>query len=107
MANTSADTSTEDEFLTILDKVFNINSIAAMSSKDAVFKETRDCVIADDENRYKRLFKYIRSYGKDLHFIYGHLCIGDKTAIPNARKYELFHMSHPGCMSMNDLSGTA
>ena len=45
MANTSENTSKESEFLNIPHKVFKDNFIAAITKKDSVLKEIRDCVV--------------------------------------------------------------
>ena len=46
----------------IVSKIFNKSLIASLTSKDAVLKELRDCILTDNESRLKAINPYIRSY---------------------------------------------
>ena len=84
-------------------KVFNKGLIASLTSKDAVLKEVRDCIIRGDEERLKALNPYLHSYWRDLHVTGGCVCMDEKVAIPNALKDALIedlHASHPGSWGM-------
>ena len=59
----------------IVSKVFNKSLIASLTSKDAVLKEVRDCMLTDNESRLKALNPYIHSYWRDLHVRSGCVCI--------------------------------
>ena len=79
-------------------KVFSKGLIASLTSKDAVLKEVRDCIIRGDEERLKALNRYLHSYWRDLHVTGGCVCMDEKVAIPNALKDALIddlHASHP------------
>ena len=80
-------------------KVFDKNLITLLTSKDALLREVRDCIIRDDEDRLKQLNPYLHSYWRDLRVISGCVCMDDKVAIPNALKEALvedLHANHPG-----------
>ena len=82
----------------MIGKVFNKTLIASLSSKDAVLKEVRDCIICSDEARLKELNPYLHSYCRNLHVSDGCVCMDEKVAIPNALKDPLIedlHASHP------------
>ena len=90
-------------FEKVVEKVFNKGLIASLTSKDAVFKEVRDCIIRSDEERLKSLNPYLNSYWRDLHVSSGCVYMDEKVAIPNALKDALFkdlHASHPGSWGM-------
>ena len=83
--------------------MFNKGLIASLTSKDAVLKEVRDCIIRGDEERLKALNPYLHSYWRDLHVTGGCVCMDEKVAIPNALKDALIedlHASHPGSWGM-------
>ena len=46
----------------ILSKIFNKSLIASLTSKDAVLKEVRDCILTNNKSRLKALNPYIHSY---------------------------------------------
>ena len=48
-------------------KILSKGLIASLTSKDAVLKEVRDCIIRGDEERLKALNPYLHSYWRDLH----------------------------------------
>ena len=84
-------------------KVFNKNLIASPTSKDAVFKVVRDCIIRYDEERLKELNPYLHSYWRDLHVSGGCVCVDEKVVVRSALKDELIedpHASHPGSWGM-------
>ena len=90
-------------FERVVGKVFSKGLIASLTSKDAVLKEVRDCIIRGDEERLKALNTYLHSYWRDLHVTGGCVCMDEKVAIPNALKDALIedlHASHPGSWGM-------
>ena len=54
-------------FDNIVNKVVSKSLIAALTSKDAVLKEVRDCILTNNESRLKELKPYFHSYWRDLH----------------------------------------
>ena len=99
--------SREEIFENNLNKFFSKSFLAVLTSKDAVLKEIRDCVIQDDEARCKEVSMYIHSFWKDLHVKSGCLCVDQRVAIPNSIKeavLESIHMTHPGRWGMIFLS---
>ena len=90
-------------FERVVGKVFSKGLIASLTSKDAVLKEVRDCIIRGVEERLKALNPYLHSYWRDLHVTGGCVCMDEKVAIPNALKDALIddlHASHPGSWGM-------
>ena len=90
-------------FERVVGKVFSKGLIAPLTSKDAVLKEVRDCIIRGDEERLKALNPYLHSYWRDLHVTGGCVCMDEKVAIPIALKDALIedlHASHPGSWGM-------
>ena len=87
----------------VVGKMFNKGLIASLTSKDAVLKEIRDCIIHSDEERLRDLNPYLHSYWRDLHVSSGCVCMDEKVAIPNDLKDALvedLHTSHPGSWGM-------
>ena len=90
-------------FEKVVGKVFNKGLIASLTSKDAVLKEVRDCIIRGDEERLEALNPYLHSYWRYLHVTGGCVYMDEKVAIPNALKDALIedlHASHPGSWGM-------
>ena len=80
-------------------KVFNRRLIASLTSKDALLKEVRDCIIRSHEERLQALNTYLHSYWWDLHVSSGCVRMDEKVGIPNTLKDALIedlHASHPG-----------
>ena len=87
----------------ILSKILNKSLNASLTSKDAVLKEVRDCILTNKESRLKALNPYIDSYWRDLNVRSGCVCIEKKVAIPNFLRDALIediHSSHPGTWGM-------
>ena len=87
----------------IVSKIFNKSLIASLTSKDAVLKEVRDCILTNNESRLKALNPYIHSYWRDLHVRSGCVCIDEKVAIPNVLREALtddIHAIHPSTWGM-------
>ena len=87
----------------MVSKIFNKSLIFSLTSKDAVLKEVRDCILTNNESRLKALNPYIHSYWRDLHVRSGCVCIEEKVAIPNVLREALIddiHSSHPGTWGM-------
>ena len=73
--------------------------IASLTSKDAVLKEVRDCILTNNESRLIALNLYIYTYWRDLHVRSGGVCISEKVALPNILRKALnddTHASHTG-----------
>ena len=99
--------SREEVFESNLNQLFTKSFLAVLTSKDAVLKEIRDCVLQDDEARCKKVSPYIHSFWKDFHVRSGCLCVDERVAIPNSIKeavVESLHMTHPGSWEMIFLS---
>ena len=67
----------------IVSKFFNKSLIASLTSKDAVLKDVRDCILTNNESRLKALNPYIHFYWRDLHERSGCVCVDEKVALPN------------------------
>ena len=87
----------------IVSKIFNKSLIASLTSKDAVLKEVRDCILTNNESRQKAFNPYMHSYWREIHVCSGCVCIDEKVAIPNVLREALIndiHSSHPGTWGM-------
>ena len=60
--NRDIELSREEIFENNLNQLFAKSFLAVLTSKDAVLKEIRDCVIQDDEARCKEVSPYIHSF---------------------------------------------
>ena len=90
-------------FQKVVGKFFNRGLLAYLTSKDAVLKEVRDCIIRSEEERLEALNPYLYRYWRDLHVSNGCVCMDEKVAIPNTLKDALIedlHASHPGSWGM-------
>ena len=75
-----------DSFNFALSKIFSSSLMASLTTKDAILKEIRDCILTDNEDRCKQISPYIHSFWKDLHVKNGSVCIDDRIALPHAIK---------------------
>ena len=94
----------------IVNKIFSKSLIASLTSKDAVLKEVRDCILTNNESCLKELNQYNHSYWRDLHVRSGCVCIDEMVAIPNVLQEALFDDMPPRKPPMylgNDLHGHA
>ena len=96
-----------DAFNFASSKTFSSTLMASFTSKDAILKATRDCVLPENEDRCKQISPYIHSFWKELHVKNGCVCIDDRIAIPNSIKdayVEAINATHPGCWGMVDMA---
>ena len=103
----STDDQYTDAFNFALSKIFSSTLMASLTSKDAILKEIRDCVLAENEDRCRQISPYIQSFWKDLHVKNGCFYIDDRIAIPNSIKeayVEAIHATHPGSWGMMDMA---
>ena len=87
-----------DAFNFALSKIFSSTLMASLTSKDAILKEIKDCVLTENEDRCRQISPYIHRFWKDLHVKNGCVCIDDRIAIPNSIKeayVEAIHATHP------------
>ena len=105
--NRDTEISREEIFENNLNQLFKKSFLAVLTSKDAVLKEIRDCMIQAEKARCKEVSTYIHFFWKDLHVKSGCLCVEERVAIPNSIKdtvLESIHMTHPGSWGMISLS---
>ena len=96
-----------DSFNFTLSKIFSSSLMASLTTKDAIFKEIRDCNLTDNEDRCKQISPYIHSFSKDLHVENGCVCIEDRIILPHAIKdayVDAIHATHPGTWGMTDMA---
>ena len=96
-----------DSFNFALSKIFSSSLMASLTTKDAILKEIRDCILTDNEDRCKQISPYIHSFWKDLHVKNGCVCIDDRIALPHAIKdayVDAIHATHPGTWGMTDMA---
>ena len=70
-----------------------------LTSKDAVLKEVRDCILQNDAQRCKEVNPYLFSYWRDLYGRSGCVCVEERVAIPHSIQdavLESLHLTHPG-----------
>ena len=99
-----------DAFNFALAKIFSSTLMASLTSKDAIRKEIRDCVLTDNEDRCRQISTYIHSFWKDLHVNNGCVCIDDRIAIPKSIKdayVEEIHATHTRSLGMTDMATPA
>ena len=87
----------------IVSKIINKSLIASFTSKNAVLKEVRDCILTNSDSRLKALNPYIQSYWRHLNVRSGCLCNDERVAIPNIlreAKIDDIHSSHLGTWGM-------
>ena len=80
-------------------KIFSSTLMASLTTKDAILKEIRDCILTVNEDRCKQISPYIYAFCKDLHAKNGCVFIDERIAIPNSIKgtyVEAIHATHPG-----------
>ena len=103
----SADDLYLDSFNFALSKIFSSSLMASLTTKDAILKEIRNCILTDNEDRCKQISTYIHSFWKDLHVKNGCVCIDDKIALPHAIKdayVDAIHATHPDTWGMTDMA---
>ena len=72
-----------DSFNFALSKIFSSSLMASLTTKDAILKEIRDCILTENEDRCKQISPYIHSFWQDLHVKNGCVCIIDRIALPH------------------------
>ena len=88
------------------DDIFNTKLIAAMTNRDTVLREVRDCIQSGDEQRCKKLSKQIHAKWRSLSVHNGCVLLDNKLAIPNSLKesvIDVLHSTHPGAWGMTEL----
>ena len=79
----------------------------SLTTKDAILKEVRDCILTENKDSCKQISPYIHSFWKALHVKNGCVCIGDRIALPHAIKdayVEAIHSTYPGTWGMTDMA---
>ena len=95
--------SREEVFENNLNQFFTKGFLAVLTSKDAVLKEVRDCILQNDPQRCKEVNPYLYSYWRDLHVRSGCVCVDERVAIPHSIQeavLESLHLTHPGSCGM-------
>ena len=90
--------SKEEVFENNLTQLFKKGFLAVLTSKDAVLKEVRDCILQNDAKRCKEVNPYLHSYWRDLHVKSGCVCVEERVAIPHSIQdavLESLHLTHP------------
>ena len=91
--------SKEEVFENNLTQLFTKGFLAVLTSKDAVLKEVRDCVLQNDPQRCKEVNPYMFSFWRDLHVRSGCVCVDERVAIPHSIQdavLENLHLTNPG-----------
>ena len=101
------DKTTEEKIAQIfennLTQLFTKGFRAVLTSKDAVLKEVRDCILQIDAQRCKEVKPYLHSYWRDLHVRSGFVCVDERVAILHSIQdavLESLHLPHPGSWGM-------
>ena len=96
----------DDQLPKPLEDIFDIQLIAAMTNRDAVLREVRDCILTGDDQRCKKLSKQIHAKWRSLSVQNGCVLLDNKLAISNALKesvIDVLHSTHPGSWGMTEL----
>ena len=91
-----------------LSKFFSSTLMVSLTTKDAILKGIRDCILTENEDRCKNISPYIHSFWKDLHVKNGCVCIDERITIPNSIKdayVEAIHATHPGSWRITHMHG--
>ena len=63
-----------DAFNFELSKILSSTLMASLTTKDAILKEIRDCILTENEDRCKQISPYIHTFWKDMHVKNGCVC---------------------------------
>ena len=91
--------SKEEVFENNLTQLFTKGFLAVLTSKDAVLREVRDCILQNDPPRSKEVNPYLFSFWRDLHVRSGCVCMDENVAIPHSIQdavLESLHLKHHG-----------
>ena len=86
-----------------LRQLFTEGFLAVLTSKDAVLKEVRGCIVQNDAQRCKEVNPYLIFYWRDLHVRSGCVYVDERVAIPDSIQnavLESLHLTHPGSRGM-------
>ena len=82
--STNLELSKEEVFENNLTQLFTKGFLAVLTSKDAVLKEVRDCILQNDAQRCKEVNPYLFSYWRNLLVRSGCVCVDERVAIPHS-----------------------
>ena len=109
-ASPNLELSKEEVFANNLTELFTKGFLAVLTSKDAVLKEMRDCILQNDEQPCKEVNPYLHSYCRNLHVCSGCVSVDERVAIPHSIQdsvLESLHLIHPGSSGMITLGQNA
>ena len=87
-------------------QLLNLKILAALTNRDSILREIRDCIISNDEERYRKLRKQVHAHWKSLSAKNGCIFADNRVAIPNSFREavtDVFHAKHPGSWGMTEL----
>ena len=85
----------KDAFNLVLSKIFSSTVMASLTSKDAILKEIRDCVLTENEDKCRQISPYIHSFWKNLHVKNGCVSIDDHPNSIEEAYVEAINATHP------------
>ena len=100
-------TKTDTQLDKAIRDVFSSTLIAAITNRDAVLREIRDCITLGDEQRCKAVSRQIHTHWKQLSVNDGCILLDNRLTIPNAMKeavIDVLHATHPGAWGMTELA---
>ena len=100
-------TKTDTQLDKAIRDVFSSTLIAAMTNRDAVLREIRDCITLGDEQRCKAVSRQIHTHWNQLSVNDGCILLDNRLTIPNAMKeavIDVLHATHPGAWGMTELA---
>ena len=95
--------SKEEVFENNLTQLFTKGFLGVLTSKDAVLKEVRDCILQNDAQRCKEMNLYLFPYWRYLHVRSGCVCVDEHVAIPHSildAVLESLYRTQPGSWGM-------
>ena len=102
-ASPNLELSKKNVFENNLTQLFTIGFLPVFTSKDAVLKEVRDCILKKSEQGCKEVNQYLHSYWRYLHVQSGCVCVDQRVAIPRSIQdavLESLCLTHPGFWGM-------
>ena len=90
-----------------MQQFFNSKFLAALTNKDSILREIRNCNISNDEERCRNLSKQVQTHCKSLSTKNGCIFVDNRVEIPNSKKEavtDVFHATHHGSWRMTELA---
>ena len=91
-------------------QLINSKFLAALTNRDFILREIRDCIISNDEERCRKLSNQVHAHWKSMRTRNGCIFVDNRVAIPNSIKEavtDVFHATHTGSWGITELADRA